>query len=474
MDDVYALLQLFLQIMASSLKVERISIVTPNGDGTISPKTGLGLSISAYDPTPWETKRVSAFVMETRSPLLVRDLNAETRFDLNRVGYKSSSFISAPIIIGDEVWGVINLTDKKGGTPLNEDDLNSLLQQIPILIELIKRIELLGRPLKGESINLETRLVGESEEISKVRRLIVTLADTDLTVFVKGETGTGKSFVAELLHDCSGRRAKPFIKVNCAALPETLLEAELFGYERGAFTGAFEKKPGKFEIANRGTILLDEISELEVKLQAKLLQVIEDKEYPRVGGKENIKVDVRIVATSNLDLAVALAEGRFRRDLFYRLNEVSIFIPPLRERREDIPALVRHFLQLYNRKYKRQTEFPSDKTLNAMMDHSWPGNIRELETMVKRYVIFEDESVLLKFDAEPAHNIVHPMEIDPEEGLLAIGRKAAATAEREALLKTLEKTHWNKSKAAKILKVSYKTLLEKIKTYGLEREDDEA
>jgi len=316
--------------------------------------------------------------------------------------------------------------------------------------------------------------VGRSEEIAKVRRLIAALADTDLTVFVKSETGTGKILGATLLHDYSSRRSKPSVKVNCAALPETLLEAELFGYERGAFTGAFEKKPGKFEIANRGTILLDEISELDVKLQAKLLQVIEDKEYPRIGGKENIKVDVRIIATSNLDLATALAEGKFRRDLFYRLNEVSIYIPPLRERREDIPMLVEHFLDLYNKKYRRQARFPSDKTINVMMNHSWPGNVRELETLVKRYVIFEDESVLLKFDHESERNAAPSVEFDIEEGLLAIGKKAAAAAEREALLRTLERTHWNKSKAARILKVSYKTLLEKIKAYGLEREEDEA
>ena len=475
-DDLYELLNPLLQVIANSLDVERVSIVTPNGDGTISPKAGLGLSASAYKPVPWEMRRVSAYVMETKSPLLVRDLEGETRFELNRSGYKSDSFISAPLIVNGEVWGVINLTDKKGGRPLSELDLRRLLEQIPALVEFIKRMEGLRRPLasKGEDPSLESRLVGRSEEIAKVRRLIAALADTDLTVFVKGETGTGKNLVAKLLHDFSSRRSKPFVKVNCAALPETLLEAELFGYERGAFTGAFEKKPGKFEIANRGTILLDEISELDVKLQAKLLQVIEDKEYPRIGGKENIKVDVRIIATSNLDLATALAEGKFRRDLFYRLNEVSIYIPPLRERREDIPMLVEHFLDLYNKKYRRQARFPSDKTINVMMNHSWPGNVRELETLVKRYVIFEDESVLLKFDHEPERNAAPSVEFDIEEGLLAIGKKAAAAAEREALLRTLERTHWNKSKAARILKVSYKTLLEKIKAYGLEREEDEA
>ncbi|HEX29580.1 TPA: hypothetical protein ENG04_05810, partial [Candidatus Poribacteria bacterium] len=192
--------------------------------------------------------------------------------------------------------------------------------------------------------------------------------------------------------------SKPFVKVNCAALPETLLEAELFGYERGAFTGAFEKKPGKFEIANHGTILLDEISELDTKLQSKLLQVIEDKEYPRIGGKDNIKVDVRIIATSNLDLAVALAENTFRRDLFYRLNEVSILIPALRERKEDIPLLVEHFLNMYSRKYKRKVKPPSQKIIGILKRHSWPGNVRELETLVKRYIIFGDEEVLTRFD----------------------------------------------------------------------------
>ncbi|HEX28674.1 TPA: hypothetical protein ENG04_01165, partial [Candidatus Poribacteria bacterium] len=262
--------------------------------------------------------------------------------------------------------------------------------------------------------------------------------------------------------------SKPFVKVNCAALPETLLEAELFGYERGAFTGAFEKKPGKFEIANHGTILLDEISELDIKLQAKLLQVIEDKEYPRIGGKDNIKVDVRIIATSNLDLAVALAENTFRRDLFYRLNEASIHMPPLRERREDIPILLEHFLNLYNQRYKRNVRPPSAKVMKALESHSWPGNVRELEALVKRYVIFENEATLTNFDVEPpviSHSI---FDHDPEEGLLEIQKKVVAAVERDVLIRVLNETRWNKSKAAKILKISYKTLLEKIKLYNLE------
>ena len=471
MKEIYELLHPFLQVIAGSLRAGRVSIVTPNGDGTLSPKVGLGLPGRAYKPVLWDMGRISAYVMETRTPLLTSSSGeGEVRFKLNRSGYTGDSFISAPLIVNGDIWGVINLSDKEDGLPFDEEDLRKLSEHISALTEFIKRITALRSPaLSGSDDSMiEERLVGSSEKILKVRRLLKTLSETDVTVFIKGETGTGKSLAAKLLHDLSPRGSKPFVKVNCAALPETLLEAELFGYERGAFTGAFEKKPGKFEIANHGTILLDEISELDIKLQAKLLQVIEDKEYPRIGGKDNIKVDVRILATSNLDLAVALAENTFRRDLFYRLNEASIHMPPLRERTEDIPILLEHFLDLYNRRYKRSVKPPSDKVMKVLMSHTWPGNVRELEALVKRYVIFENEATLTTFDVEPQ---VPPRSIfdhDPEEGLLEINKKVIAAVERDVLTRVLNETRWNKSKAAKILKISYKTLLEKIKQYNLE------
>ncbi|HEX29242.1 TPA: GAF domain-containing protein, partial [Candidatus Poribacteria bacterium] len=243
MREIYELLHPFLQVIAVSLKAGRVSIVTPNGDGTISPKVGLGLPGRAYKPALWDIGRVSAYVMETRTPLLTNGLDeGETRFKLNRSGYNGSSFISAPLIVNGDIWGVINLSDKEDGTSFDENDLRKLSEHISALTEFIKRITALRFPSSPgpDDPIIEEKLVGRSEKIIKVRQLLKTLSGTDMTVFVKGETGTGKSLVAKLLHDLSPRSSKPFVKVNCAALPETLLEAELFGYERGAFTGAFE------------------------------------------------------------------------------------------------------------------------------------------------------------------------------------------------------------------------------------------
>jgi two-component system response regulator AtoC len=232
--------------------------------------------------------------------------------------------------------------------------------------------------------------------MKEVREIIEQVADTDITVLVRGESGTGKELVARALHRLSGRADRPFVKVNCAALPSELLESELFGFEKGAFTGAQRRKLGKFEYANHGTIFLDEISEMHPALQAKLLQVLQDGEFSRLGGESDVRVDTRVIAATNRNLEAAVADGSFREDLFYRLNVVTVHLPPLRDRKDAIPLLVEHFLSLYNRQYGKDLKQLSPRTLEVFDGYQWPGNVRELENLVKRMVVLGTEQAVVE------------------------------------------------------------------------------
>ena len=332
-----------------------------------------------------------------------------------------------------------------------------------------------------------TMLFGTSPKMMEVKMTIEQVADTTATVLIRGESGTGKEVVARMVHSESSRAEKPFVKVNCAAIPHELLESELFGYEPGAFTGATRQKMGKFEQANGGTIFLDEISEMHPALQAKLLHVLQDHEFARLGGKRDIQVDVRVLAATNKPLERAVEEGVFREDLFYRLNVITIHIPPLRERREEIPVFLEYFLVKYSQHYGKHPPMFSDYAVARMMEYAWPGNIRELENLVKRYVIVGNEAQIIRelsthkpivssfsVPATPAISghpgaqvpLVQPgpngMELEMPS-LLEIGRRAAMQAEREAIERVLAQTRWNRRQAAKILKISYKALLNKLK-----------
>ena len=311
-----------------------------------------------------------------------------------------------------------------------------------------------------------------------VKSVIDEIAQTDITVLIKGESGTGKDLVAQAVHQSSLRRDKPFIKVNCAAIPKTLLESELFGFEKGAFTGADMKKPGKFELANGGTILLNDIGEMDVSIQAKLLQVLQDGEFARLGGGDNVQVNTRIITTTQNHLEKSMMEGKFRQDLFFRINVMSITVPPLRERREQILPLSEYFFDVYKKKYEKTVPFLSPRTLNLFKEYDWPGNIRELENMIKRAVLFGEEEVLRellggngKDSEEGLHSDSLPgrtMKGMERVNLRQVGKKAAETAEKEVIEKTLNETHWNRKEAAKLLKVSYKALLYKIQKYRLD------
>ena len=349
-------------------------------------------------------------------------------------------------------------------------------------------------------------LFGDGERMLWVRDLIERASDTDVTILILGESGTGKELVARAIHERSPRRANPFVKVNCAALPTELLESELFGFEKGAFTGALQHKAGKFEFANQGTMFLDEVGEMSSPLQAKLLQVLQDGEFSRLGGKNDIRVDVRIIAATNIDLETAVADGRFREDLYFRLNVVPIHLPPLRERREEIPFLTEHFLKKYSAQYNRPMTGVSADVERLFMSYDWPGNVRQLENMINRRVVLGSETSLLAelqqaasrvaFRAQIATAPVPPPSVVPRpspapiapvvENLVPLGaaaatsapgyvslkeisRTAARAAERELILSTLTRTHWSRKEAAGILGVSYKSLLYKIKESGLDK-----
>jgi len=306
-----------------------------------------------------------------------------------------------------------------------------------------------------------------------IARTIVEVADTDATVLIRGDCGVGKDFVARTIHAVSARRDNPFVKVNCAAIPAGLLESELFGHERGAFTGAHRRRPGQFEHADQGTLFLDEIAELPQALQAKLLHVLQDFRFRRVGSCGFVDVDARVIAATNQDLEQAMARGEFRADLYYRLNVVEIWIPPLRERPEEIPALAAEFLAKFNARYGRQKRI-SPAVMTRLMEYPWSGNVRELENVIHRLVVLDSEQALEPLSAGGRGNGHSPGAAGRDgaaEGLREIARRGAREAERKALQEVLECVRWNRAEAAHILKVSYKTLLNKVAECGLRPSD---
>jgi two-component system response regulator AtoC len=309
-----------------------------------------------------------------------------------------------------------------------------------------------------------------SPKMRDVVDIVRETARVDITVLITGETGTGKGVVARAIHYLSPRRFGPFVKVNCAAVPRDLLESELFGHERGAFTGAVTLKVGKFESANRGTIFLDEIGDLHPDLQGKLLHVLEDGAFSRVGAKSALKVDVRVLAATNQDLERAVAEGRFRDDLYYRLNVVQVPVPPLRERPEEIPLLIEHFVHVYSKLFRRDGFSIPPSVMERLVRYRFPGNVRELENLVKRMIVLGDPflaRVPLEIWATPRNSKSSGRVLAVDRPLKEIGRTAALAAQRDAITQVLEQTGWNRVRAAKTLRVSYRALLYKMKETGL-------
>src|SRR3954467_1924673 len=314
----------------------------------------------------------------------------------------------------------------------------------------------------------EQVIFGRSEVMQSLRDRMDKVASANVPVLIQGESGTGKDIIARMIHGLSPWRNGPFVKVNCPAIPGTLLESELFGYEKGAFTGAYGSKPGRVELAHRGTLFLDEISELDLGLQSKLLQLLQDGQFCRIGAQEDKKVEVRVVCATNRKLEEEIENGTFRQDLFYRINVVNLHMPPLRERRADIPELVSYFLEYYNRKYNCRARPLSSELMEVLQKYHWPGNIRELENLVKRYVILGSEEVVSSV-LQPRENafLASDINLDGPISLKKLTRQATRALERKIILKVLHNHHWNRKQAAKTLNISYRALLYKIRDAGL-------
>ncbi len=324
-------------------------------------------------------------------------------------------------------------------------------------------LDRLSAPMPPDAV-----LFGSSRPMQAIRERIHKIAAANLPVLIHGESGTGKDIVARMIHNLSPWAGGPFVKVNCPAIPGTLIESELFGYEKGAFTGAYGAKPGRVELANRGTLFLDEISELEHGLQSKLLQLLQDGQFCRIGAQEDKRVEVRVICATNRDLEGEVSSGGFRQDLYYRINVVNIGMPPLRERAADIPVIASYFLAIYNEKYNCRTKALSQPLIVQLQRYHWPGNIRELENLIRRYTILGTEEAITSELAPPKQVLFDDdIPLDGPISLKKITRQAVLDLERKVILKVLQANHWNRKRAARALNISYRALLYKIRDVGL-------
>jgi DNA-binding NtrC family response regulator len=347
------------------------------------------------------------------------------------------------------------------------------------LVRALARARGAAEPAAASGPSLLDGPLWSTPSLARIRAVLEQIADTDVTVLIQGESGVGKEIVARAVHETSARRGRAFVKVNCAALPGTLLESELFGYERGAFTGATARKPGKFEVASSGTIFLDEIGEMSPAMQAKLLHVLQDGRFARLGGNREIEVDARVVTATNRNLAELVGRGAFREDLYFRINVVSVAVPSLRDREGELPELIDHLLRRAAARYRRPLPRLSPRLLRALERHPFPGNVRELENLLKRIVVLGSEEPVLRVllseetrgpaGARSFERLLD--EVEQSAGQLSlreVGRRASLEAERGVIERALYQTQWNRKQAARMLGVSYKTLLQKIRECGLE------
>ena len=431
------------------------------------------------DPSKHDYNRVSEYVgrevARTREAILAEDV-ARDRYLRNRESLQdlgATSLICAPVTFGEKVFGLIHLYCTNPHKTLDEEDLQfavAVAKQLGTVIHQMRRQDSLTRQNKSllHQLRIESELVGNSPAIKEVELQIARVAGTNATVLIRGESGVGKELVARAIHYSSQRRDGPFVCLNCAALSETLLESELFGHEKGAFTGATEKKVGKFEAADHGSIFLDEIGEMSAMTQAKFLRVLEGQAFERVGGNAPIKADVRVIAATNQPLEEAVRRGAFRKDLFFRLQVVEVRVAPLRDRRSDIPALAEHFLRRFVTETGRKIRGFTPAALQKMQDYNWPGNVRELRNVVERAVALgggpnldAGDIWLSSLDASgppattPATETFQPLPLED--------------IEKVHILRTLQFTEWNKSQSATILGIERSTLDRKIKLYDLKR-----
>jgi len=419
-------------------------------------------------------------------PIVIPDISKEPEF-LNKlwkrknIKGKKISFIAVPIKVGGEVVGVLTADKEISG----KESLSELTRFLNMVATLIANAYSLGKKVEEERISWESEkkfltfelkriyenikvegIVGRSKRIMEVLELVHRVAPTSATVLLMGESGVGKELIAKAIHFLSPRAEKPFVAINCAAIPENLLEAELFGYEKGAFTGAYSPKKGKFELANGGTLFLDEIGDMPLSLQTKLLRVLQEKEVERIGGTKPLKVDVRIIAATNKDLKKLVEEGKFREDLYYRLNVVPIYIPPLRERKEDIPVLVKHFLDQFSKEYGKELEISND-VMEAFMEYDWPGNVRELRNVVERMVILDRDGILTWEDLPSEVKKAKREERREAQRIAANGITPIREVEKRLIEEALKRNDYIIKRAAKELGMTPRQLSYRIKKYGI-------
>jgi Nif-specific regulatory protein len=486
--DAAALSEIVLDGLFSGTSADIGAILLFPGGKTTEPRPAQldAIVFKSKSDLPYQkvSEHLSGVVLAGREAVLARDVADDSRLvSRDSLGeIHAQSVICAPIRVEDGVLGLVHLYSTNPDNPLDPEDLEFTLavaDQLALAFENLKERETLAVGLaraQDENLTLrrqlgiESELIGGSPVIERLRQKILRIAPTDATVLIRGESGVGKELVARAIHFSSDRRDGPFVCMNCAALSESLLESELFGHEKGSFTGATERKIGKFEQADRGTLFLDEVGEMSPGIQAKFLRVLEGHPYERVGGRSQIHVDVRVVAATNRDLKRAVERSAFRMDLYFRLQVVELHVEPLRERRSDIPLLASHFLERFARKSNQPVKRLSRAALDAMLRYDWPGNVRELQNVVERAAIL------------CPHNQIDEPDIHLTALTAGDGRPSAAlpavedyrevsleSLEQQHILATLERTGWNKSRAAQILGIERSTLDRKLKRYRVRR-----
>lgn len=414
---------------------------------------------------------ISGYVAETGEPLLIPDVSKDPRWDKRiseHIGFKTTSIACVPMKLDGKIIGVVEIIDKEDGTPIGEDDVKilSIIADMASMAisnaQEFDQVKRENRDLK-EELSSKYQIIGESKRLKTVIYDAIKVANSRTTTLILGESGTGKELLARLIHQAGPRKTMPMIILNCAALPETLLEDELFGHEKGAFTGATARKTGKFELADRGTIFLDEIAEMSPGMQAKLLQVLQEGVFYRVGGIEPITVDVRVIAATNRDIKKEIVNERFREDLYYRLNVVQLQMPPLRDRKEDIPLLARYFLNIFAAETGLQGLRISHEAMEKIIAYDWPGNVRELRNAVERSVVMGNKHEILPEDL-PIGGYIR------EQPGLEVGlslKEALDVFKKEFIRINLEHTGGNRSKAAKVMKIQRTYLSRLISQYNL-------
>jgi Nif-specific regulatory protein len=465
-----------MRVIGESLEMERGSVfLLDQNSKQLKIVAAHGLTKEQIDRGKYKIgEGIVGRVIEKGSPLVIPNVGAEPLF-LNKTGSRirktGISFLCVPIVFKGESIGVLSADRifKDQAIKVDED-----IRVLEIIASIIAQYVILWkhyRESEQERENLKLQLkgrysipniIGASDKMQEVFEAVYRVADSKATVILYGESGTGKELIAKAIHYMSPRAKEPFVKFNCASIPEGLLESELFGHEKGSFTGAITARKGRFELANGGTILLDEVGDLPINLQPKILRVLQEREFERVGGEKTIKVDVRLIAATSRNLEELVSKGRFREDLFYRLNVVPISTPPLRERKEDIPFLLEFFLKRFNEENRKDVTLTPD-ALRILVDYSWPGNVRELENTMERLVVMSGGNNITPSDLPINLKLPPPEEILQRESL----RAGVEDIEKSSILDALEKTGWVQAKAARMIGITPRQIGYKMKKYGI-------